>query len=236
MQLPAGLGCVPAVSQHPWAGLQLWSRWPSPRADVRNSQPPRDGAVTGILSPPAQLYEVSADTNFAKPSDAACDVACFIYDPSNPRSFSYCATIYKVAGEGPPGLQPRSPRGWWLAAPLPCLRSNTTWTARSLVSSWPPRRTCQKRVSSPGSPRLSSATSTASRHPSSSPATARARLALPSTPSWPPLPPSRRYPACREGSGPGGELGEQGFVQTLLLLWCFWFGSSPALGIICLYK
>ncbi|XP_009983108.1 PREDICTED: mitochondrial Rho GTPase 2 [Tauraco erythrolophus] len=42
-----------------------------------------------------QLYEVSADTRFAKPSDAACDVACFIYDVSDPRSFSYCASIYK---------------------------------------------------------------------------------------------------------------------------------------------
>ncbi|XP_071617181.1 mitochondrial Rho GTPase 2 isoform X8 [Heliangelus exortis] len=41
------------------------------------------------------LYEVSADTKFLKPSDAACDVACFIYDPSDPRSFSYSASIYK---------------------------------------------------------------------------------------------------------------------------------------------
>uniref|UniRef100_A0A8B9UB65 EF-hand domain-containing protein n=1 Tax=Anas zonorhyncha TaxID=75864 RepID=A0A8B9UB65_9AVES len=42
------------------------------------------------------LYEVSADTKFTKPSDAACDVACLIYDLSDPRSFSYCASIYKV--------------------------------------------------------------------------------------------------------------------------------------------
>lgn len=41
------------------------------------------------------LYEVSTDTKFVKPSDAACDVACFIYDLSDPRSFSYCASIYK---------------------------------------------------------------------------------------------------------------------------------------------
>ncbi|XP_055662481.1 WD repeat-containing protein 90 isoform X3 [Falco peregrinus] len=41
------------------------------------------------------LYEVSADTQFTKPSDAACDVACFIYDLNDPRSFSYCASIYK---------------------------------------------------------------------------------------------------------------------------------------------
>ncbi|NWR92111.1 MIRO2 GTPase, partial [Furnarius figulus] len=41
------------------------------------------------------LYEVSTDTTFTKPSDTACDVACFIYDLSDPKSFSYCATIYK---------------------------------------------------------------------------------------------------------------------------------------------
>ncbi|XP_053813526.1 WD repeat-containing protein 90 isoform X4 [Vidua chalybeata] len=41
------------------------------------------------------LYEVSADATFSKPSDAACDVACFIYSLSDPKSFSYCASIYK---------------------------------------------------------------------------------------------------------------------------------------------
>ncbi|XP_039416096.1 WD repeat-containing protein 90 isoform X3 [Corvus cornix cornix] len=41
------------------------------------------------------LHEVSADTTFTKPSDAACDVACFIYSLSDPKSFSYCASIYK---------------------------------------------------------------------------------------------------------------------------------------------
>uniref|UniRef100_A0A8C3NDR9 Mitochondrial Rho GTPase n=1 Tax=Geospiza parvula TaxID=87175 RepID=A0A8C3NDR9_GEOPR len=41
------------------------------------------------------LYEVSADSTFSKPSDTACDVACFIYSLSDPKSFSYCASIYK---------------------------------------------------------------------------------------------------------------------------------------------
>ncbi|XP_017664162.1 PREDICTED: WD repeat-containing protein 90 [Lepidothrix coronata] len=41
------------------------------------------------------LYEVSADSTFTKPSDTACDVACFVYDLSDPKSFSYCATVYK---------------------------------------------------------------------------------------------------------------------------------------------
>ncbi|XP_061847937.1 mitochondrial Rho GTPase 2 isoform X2 [Colius striatus] len=41
------------------------------------------------------LYEVSADTEFTKASDTACDVACFMYDLRDPRSFSYCASVYK---------------------------------------------------------------------------------------------------------------------------------------------
>ncbi|XP_023672342.2 mitochondrial Rho GTPase 2 [Paramormyrops kingsleyae] len=40
------------------------------------------------------LNEMDADGEF-KPSDAACDVACLMYDVSNPKSFSYCASIYK---------------------------------------------------------------------------------------------------------------------------------------------
>ncbi|XP_031451195.1 mitochondrial Rho GTPase 2 isoform X4 [Phasianus colchicus] len=41
------------------------------------------------------LHEVSAEMQFTKASDAACDVACLIYDLSDPKSFSYCASIYK---------------------------------------------------------------------------------------------------------------------------------------------
>lgn len=70
-----------------------------------------------------QLYEVSADTKFVKPSDAACDVACFIYDLRDPRSFSYCASLYKVAGRGPVGLQPSC-------------GSPTSPRARSLTPRW----------------------------------------------------------------------------------------------------
>ncbi|KAJ8344717.1 hypothetical protein SKAU_G00289100 [Synaphobranchus kaupii] len=40
------------------------------------------------------LYEVDVDTEF-KASKASCDVACLMYDVSNPRSFGYCASIYK---------------------------------------------------------------------------------------------------------------------------------------------
>ncbi|XP_032929856.1 mitochondrial Rho GTPase 2 isoform X2 [Catharus ustulatus] len=41
------------------------------------------------------LCEVSADATFTKLSDTACDVACFIYSLSDPKSFSYCASVYK---------------------------------------------------------------------------------------------------------------------------------------------
>ncbi|KAJ8364149.1 hypothetical protein SKAU_G00129800 [Synaphobranchus kaupii] len=40
------------------------------------------------------LYEVDMDTEF-KVSGAACDVACLMYDVSDPMSFSYCASVYK---------------------------------------------------------------------------------------------------------------------------------------------
>ncbi|KAK6329022.1 mitochondrial Rho GTPase 2 [Coregonus clupeaformis] len=41
------------------------------------------------------LYEVDVETKFLKESDAACDVACLMYDVSDPHSFDYCASIYK---------------------------------------------------------------------------------------------------------------------------------------------
>uniref|UniRef100_A0A8C7RH77 Ras homolog family member T2 n=1 Tax=Oncorhynchus mykiss TaxID=8022 RepID=A0A8C7RH77_ONCMY len=41
------------------------------------------------------LYEVDVETKFLKESDAVCDVACLMYDVSDPHSFDYCASIYK---------------------------------------------------------------------------------------------------------------------------------------------
>ncbi|XP_028822297.1 mitochondrial Rho GTPase 2 isoform X2 [Denticeps clupeoides] len=41
------------------------------------------------------LFEVDVETEFLKASDAACDVACLMYDFTDPNSFSYCASIYK---------------------------------------------------------------------------------------------------------------------------------------------
>lgn len=44
-----------------------------------------------------QLNEVDVETEFLKASDASCDVACLMYDTSDPHSFDYCASIYKVS-------------------------------------------------------------------------------------------------------------------------------------------
>uniref|UniRef100_A0A3B4C7D9 Mitochondrial Rho GTPase n=1 Tax=Pygocentrus nattereri TaxID=42514 RepID=A0A3B4C7D9_PYGNA len=41
------------------------------------------------------LPEVDVETEFLKAADAACDVACLMYDVSDPDSFNYCASIYK---------------------------------------------------------------------------------------------------------------------------------------------
>lgn len=47
----------------------------------------------------SQLEEVDVETEFLKAADAACDVACLMYDVSDPDSFNYCASIYKVRNE-----------------------------------------------------------------------------------------------------------------------------------------
>ncbi|KAM9489438.1 mitochondrial Rho GTPase 2 isoform 2-T2 [Clarias gariepinus] len=41
------------------------------------------------------LEEVDVEVEFLKAADAACDVACLMYDVSDPDSFNYCASIYK---------------------------------------------------------------------------------------------------------------------------------------------
>ncbi|XP_012694695.2 mitochondrial Rho GTPase 2 isoform X2 [Clupea harengus] len=41
------------------------------------------------------LFEVDVEAEFLKASDAGCDVACLMYDTTDPQSFSYCASIYK---------------------------------------------------------------------------------------------------------------------------------------------
>lgn len=51
-----------------------------------------------------QLHEVDVEVEFLKQSDAACDVACLMYDTSDPHSFDYCASIYKVSQSRAYGL------------------------------------------------------------------------------------------------------------------------------------
>lgn len=52
-----------------------------------------------------QLCEVSADSLLANALSAACDVACLMFDHSNPGSFELCASVYKArrCGRGPVG-------------------------------------------------------------------------------------------------------------------------------------
>ncbi|XP_048847309.1 mitochondrial Rho GTPase 1-A isoform X2 [Brienomyrus brachyistius] len=41
------------------------------------------------------LHEVLPDAEFLSETDLSCDVACLLYDVSNPRSFEFCARLYK---------------------------------------------------------------------------------------------------------------------------------------------
>uniref|UniRef100_A0AAX7SWM7 Mitochondrial Rho GTPase n=1 Tax=Astatotilapia calliptera TaxID=8154 RepID=A0AAX7SWM7_ASTCA len=41
------------------------------------------------------LHEVMPDIDFLTETDLACDVVCLVYDVNNPRSFEYCAKVYK---------------------------------------------------------------------------------------------------------------------------------------------
>uniref|UniRef100_A0A665VB49 Mitochondrial Rho GTPase n=1 Tax=Echeneis naucrates TaxID=173247 RepID=A0A665VB49_ECHNA len=41
------------------------------------------------------LNEVMPDFDFLSEADLACDVVCLVYDVNNPRSFEYCAKVYK---------------------------------------------------------------------------------------------------------------------------------------------
>uniref|UniRef100_A0A8C9VEZ4 Ras homolog family member T1a n=1 Tax=Scleropages formosus TaxID=113540 RepID=A0A8C9VEZ4_SCLFO len=43
----------------------------------------------------SQLHEVLPDPDFLSEGDLSCDAVCLVYDISNPRSFEYCARVYK---------------------------------------------------------------------------------------------------------------------------------------------
>ncbi|CAI9172546.1 unnamed protein product [Rangifer tarandus platyrhynchus] len=55
------------------------------------------------------LCEVAADSLLTTSADASCDVACLMFDGSDPRSFALCASVYKAdlpGGVPLPGLSP----------------------------------------------------------------------------------------------------------------------------------
>lgn len=49
-----------------------------------------------VLSAHLQLHEVMPDVDFLSETDLICDVVCLVYDVNDPRSFEYCAKVYKV--------------------------------------------------------------------------------------------------------------------------------------------
>lgn len=65
----------------------------------RNPGPPSVYAINTVSVANQEKYlileEVDVETEFLKAADAACDVACLMYDVSDPESFNYCASIYK---------------------------------------------------------------------------------------------------------------------------------------------
>ncbi|KAI7792918.1 mitochondrial Rho GTPase 2 [Triplophysa rosa] len=65
----------------------------------RNPGPPSVYAINTASVANQEKYlileEVDVETEFLKAADAACDVACLMYDVSDPESFNYCASIYK---------------------------------------------------------------------------------------------------------------------------------------------
>uniref|UniRef100_A0A8C1INU8 Mitochondrial Rho GTPase n=1 Tax=Cyprinus carpio TaxID=7962 RepID=A0A8C1INU8_CYPCA len=69
------------------------------RSTERNPGPPTIYAINTISVANQEKYlileEVDVETEFLKAADAACDVACLMYDVSDPDSFNYCASIYK---------------------------------------------------------------------------------------------------------------------------------------------
>nr|CAI9708456.1 unnamed protein product [Rangifer tarandus platyrhynchus] len=49
------------------------------------------------------LCEVAADSLLTTSADASCDVACLMFDGSDPRSFALCASVYKARSRPPWG-------------------------------------------------------------------------------------------------------------------------------------
>uniref|UniRef100_A0A8C2BLS0 Mitochondrial Rho GTPase n=1 Tax=Cyprinus carpio TaxID=7962 RepID=A0A8C2BLS0_CYPCA len=69
----------------------------STERNERDPGPPTIYAINtvSVANQEKYLIEVDVETEFLKAADAACDVACLMYDVSDPDSFNYCASIYK---------------------------------------------------------------------------------------------------------------------------------------------
>uniref|UniRef100_A0AAY4B9R2 Mitochondrial Rho GTPase n=1 Tax=Denticeps clupeoides TaxID=299321 RepID=A0AAY4B9R2_9TELE len=71
------------------------------RSTAHNQRPADDrvhltsGSERSTSPTTPSLHEVVPDFEFRSEADLSCDVACLVYDLSNPRSFEYCARVYK---------------------------------------------------------------------------------------------------------------------------------------------
>ncbi|XP_070423271.1 mitochondrial Rho GTPase 2 isoform X3 [Equus przewalskii] len=69
-----------------------------PRAMLGGAVPTRPQGTkpcTPLRPPSVQLCEVGTDSLLDAAPDAACDVACLMFDGSDPASFALCASVYK---------------------------------------------------------------------------------------------------------------------------------------------
>lgn len=90
-----------------------------------------------------QLCEVDADSLLVAAPDAPCDVACLLFDGSDPVSFAPCASIYKASPEPQGPLDASSTLcPLWPHVPVPL--SAATWMGRRLALWCPARLTCLK--------------------------------------------------------------------------------------------
>lgn len=162
--------------------------------------------VPGLpLRPPfVQLCEVDADSLLSAATDAACDVACLMFDGRDLQSFALCTHVYKASPHLPQGPVDSGAMGGGPPAPSHCLprdcascgfspNSAITWMGRPPASSSPPRLTCLRVSHCLACLQLSSAAGTGCLPPLCSPVPARESPTQPSSPSLLPWPPSRGY-------------------------------------------
>ncbi|XP_032316548.1 mitochondrial Rho GTPase 2 isoform X7 [Camelus ferus] len=105
------------------------------------------------------LCEVGADSLLTVAADATCDVACLMFDGSDPASFTLCASVYKAdlpGGISSPGLSPtefcrrhRLPAPTPFSCAGPAMPDTTIFTRLATMATFPRRRW---RVQQQGSP------------------------------------------------------------------------------------